>query len=359
MITVLLKIIAKQSPQANKFHLANCHQFSNENLDFLSKNFTNIESIDFTNCNQLTDPFLSSFWESQDVSKIEFLSLQGCYLLSSQSIISLADQLDQRVSQLTHIDFSFCQYIEDDAFSLLILQCSELKSINIEYASGLSPQSIREIALHCPKLEKLNISGFPTLDDNVVASIAVKCKHLIDLKVSHCYRITSLSVEHIGKSCLHLKYLDISHCDKVSNSAILLLAGHCKQLQKLYITNLNIDSSSVNSLISRCSTNLKRLDIGSTAIDDSTLRYLLQYCNVLEELDISFCHHLSFDGILNFIRKSISLQKLFLWGHTFSSEQTKSFLDSNPSLIIERFSIGAPCNFNSLSEFNTSTINKL
>ena len=335
----LLKLISDYSSSSLKqIRMCKNYQLQDSHLSFFHS-CTSLKELDFSNCHQLTDIGFMELWKAINIPEITHLSVRGCYMLSNQFISSFIEELKGIESKLQYLDISYCQYIEDSTLLDFLSKTPNIKTLKVDHAFGLTSK----LFLSFPKslsLSVLSLHGFPMLEDQAIIEFISNAKNLEEIYMSHCYRITSATIEKLSLSCKKLSVIDISHCDKVSNSAITMLGGNNNQSYKIVnFTNLSLGSESLNSFLSRKGKTIRSLSIGSADIEFSTLVYIHHFCPVLETLDISFCHKITYDNILQFIKKTIYLKKISLWGFSFNVEQVMALHDINPIIEIERFTL--------------------
>ena len=310
----LVKLALSKSPGISHFHFRECQELNGDVLSLLRIESKRIDTLDLGRCYPITDGSLGELWDYVEVEKIQFLSLQGCYLLSYRSLASFIGGLNGQKSSLTHLNLSYCQYMDDETLIRLWHLCPLLSCVNLEHTTDITPYCIEQLARSCSLLTSLSVTGLVTMHDQVLAVLAESCPSLTSLNLAQCGSISSLGVERLAQGCKGLALLNLSYCEKVTDTAILHLAGHCNQLEELILTNLEVGSPAINSLLSRCGTRLSNLSLSGTLIDGSSVEYLLGFCSILRDLDLSFCHQIPFENIKDLIKRAGSLRKVTLWG---------------------------------------------
>jgi hypothetical protein len=99
-----------------------------------------LRALKIGNCSEISDQGLH--WIN-NLSELEELHLNGCYLVTDVGIQSL---FQQRMEKLKYLDISGCTFITDQSLELIKMNAPALKHLKLQDCSGISLKGIHQIA---------------------------------------------------------------------------------------------------------------------------------------------------------------------------------------------------------------------
>jgi len=227
----------------------------------------------------------------------------------------LLQSLSAVCANVVSLNLSCCNYVTDADLALLINFHSpntNLRFLDLSYTQ-ITDTGIAAITNKCPNLTSVNLTGCLEITDVSMSFLAQNCKKLQILIVSGCPRIGDIGVQLIAQEAKHhLRILDLNECSRISDKALMYLGHYCPALSCLRLKNTSISVPVLFKLLSRLQ--LSELNIQSLPITDSLLIVLARMQQTLRILDISFCSHVTINGLKHVIEKLEFLCELHVFG---------------------------------------------
>lgn len=165
--------------------IRNCPGFGNANLAVLGKLCPQLQHVDFTGLEGITDAGLLPLLESCEAG-LSKVNLSGCVNLTDKVVSSMAEQ---------------------HGWTLEIL--------NLEGCKEISDASLAAIAENCPLLSDLDVSRCAVTDFGIAALARANQLSLQILSVSGCSLISDKSLPAFAKIGQTLLGLNLQHCKSI------------------------------------------------------------------------------------------------------------------------------------------------
>jgi hypothetical protein len=81
-----------------------------------------------------------------------------------------------------------------------------------------------------PNLTRVDFSGYDQLEDAGIQALAEKCLNLTHVNFSECPLLTGTGIQALAKNCLRLAHLDLACC-KFTDASIKFLAKKCPRIK--------------------------------------------------------------------------------------------------------------------------------
>jgi hypothetical protein len=175
----------------------------------------------------------------------EALVLQPTHCPSMRTIVlSSVDILDEELDcllqscpNLTELDLSFCEDLEDLDALAVGQRCLHLQKLIVyDNASVVGDQVLLGLSKHCPDLCQLQIHDSELVTDLSLAEVIRTSPQLQHLDVQGCKGVTDRSLVILPECCPELSVLILSDCVKVTEAAVNAVIQGCAKL-----TALNVD----------------------------------------------------------------------------------------------------------------------
>lgn len=208
---------------------------------------------------------------------LEILDLSGCDLLTNEGLAHVP-----QLQNLKALNLAECEEITNAGLAPLS-GLQNLKHLNLTDCERITNVGLAHFA-EFPSLTRLNLSGCSNISNSGVAHLS-GCPGLEHLSLSGCWKITNVGLAHLEH--LLLNSLNLSRCEKITNAG---LAAHLSKLQSLEYLNLSgcwkITDAGLPSL--NPLQNLKALNLTECEqITDRGIWNLIDHLPKLEELRFS------------------------------------------------------------------------
>ena len=275
------------------------------------------------------------FLDSAKASRLRALTLHGLFVedgilgVLQQSHLPLLHELDlqecARFSAPALARFFSCARLESLAVLNLALtrvdsaglaaisqKLEHLTDLNLAYCNALAPSGFRELFRSGLPLVNLRLQGIQFADEVVLEfANSALARTLLRLSLKSCSRITDAAFRQLAPRLEALEYLDLSQTGLSAESVASLAERPDSRLRhfKMYEC-YSMHERAVQSLLDSAPLfrSLQYLDLSWSAISDAQLQQLNGTPNVLLELSISRCAHLTENAFEGF------LENAALWG---------------------------------------------
>ncbi|KAL9650295.1 hypothetical protein ABK040_014949 [Willaertia magna] len=248
-----------------KFIFPNLEEENNVNnlLNIYCKQLTNLECIDFSNFNNITDNILILFLKNNYFKKLNEIDLSCAFSLNGKGLLELPNKENIKILSLEG-----CLNIDELALKEIIKNYINLETLNLNDLQIVTDNILEEITKNCKNLKTLflrncnliSINGLKNLKnlENLAISYNENINNLNEifnlknLEIAHCPNLDFKDL----KKFKNLISLDLSENDKVNDLTFDLL--QMESLQKLFLTNCK-NIKNINNLLKL--KDLKHLDI--------------------------------------------------------------------------------------------------
>ncbi|XP_027331235.1 EIN3-binding F-box protein 1 isoform X2 [Abrus precatorius] len=173
--------------------ISNCPGFGNASLSVLGKLCPQLQHIELSGLEGVTDAGLLPLLESSEAGLVK-VNLSGCINLSDKVVSSLAN-----------------------------LHGWTLETLNLDGCKNISDASLMAIAENCPLLSDLDVSKCAITDAGIAAVAHAKQFNPQVLSLSGCTLVSDRSLPALRKLGQTLLGLNIQHCNAISSSIVDML----------------------------------------------------------------------------------------------------------------------------------------
>ncbi|CAG8585296.1 1133_t:CDS:2 [Diversispora eburnea] len=172
----------------------------------------NIQSLNFNNCEKLTDATIYTLVGSYP--DLRELDLSNCEQITDIGIRKIAQCLN-----LEHLVLNSLGFINDKTICIIVQSCPNIRYLNLEFCY-VTDTVVEAIAQSCRNMEYLNIYGSESITDSSISKIAKKCSYIQELELGYCGLITDIVIKDIAHNLSDLKYLGLKYCVNISKEAL-------------------------------------------------------------------------------------------------------------------------------------------
>ncbi|KAM9816331.1 F-box and leucine-rich repeat protein 13 [Syngnathus typhle] len=277
------KVLCNSSRGLRRLHVVECHRMGDNSLKAVSS-LRNLQYLDISLCNKVTDKGLFTLAESPSASKLRELNVSYCCQITDAAI----SVIGHRFTKLSHLNLSYCEQLTDVALESLM---------------GSS-------------ITSLDLSGWNIQDDGLAALEEVPLKKLI---LAECINITDVGLENLCKYLTDLEYVDVSGCLELSDQAIKSFSFYCRGLFTLRVAGCpKITDMGMQCLSHGAAQYLRELDVSGCTLTDRGVRYIERLCPPLSSIIMHGCNRISEEAAMR-------LQP-YVHHWEYSNEQTKLWL---------------------------------
>ncbi|XP_015789855.1 uncharacterized F-box/LRR-repeat protein C02F5.7 isoform X2 [Tetranychus urticae] len=279
----IFNVIGQHCPHLQKLIMKH-KNLSRYNIANLGRACPSIKSIDFSNCNNISERSLQELLELRP--DLESISLS--------QVDNITGRCFDLCTNLSYLDLLGCSSIVTDAFSRLGQNCSQtLKTL---LAPSLTQAGYEIICNTFRSLEVLQVqsshggtlSGARLLGNLTKLRVLRILPYLKDLD-------NDTFVANI-KKWPDLTELCIFGAQQLKSLSVSYLPKYCPLLTDLTLERSKIDDESARALATL--KKLKELKINGSSITDVGAMHLLAHCPTLELLSLNQCYGISLETVL-------------------------------------------------------------
>ncbi|KAG7029508.1 EIN3-binding F-box protein 1, partial [Cucurbita argyrosperma subsp. argyrosperma] len=247
---------AQAATSIENLQLEECHRITQLGLFGTILNCgAKLKALSLVHCLGIKDSSLN-LPSASSCKSLQSLTISNCPGFGNASL-SLLSKL---CSQLQHVDLSGLNGITDSGLLPLFKNCEAgLVKVNLRGCMNLTDKVITSLTkLHGWTLELLNLDGCLKITDSSLVAIAENCPLLNDLDVSKC-RITDFGVAALAQANqFNLQILSMFGCSTLTDKSLLALVKLGDSLLGLNLKHCNsISTTSIELLLAQ----LHRCDI--------------------------------------------------------------------------------------------------
>lgn len=177
-----------------------------EDIEFLTKNCPNLETLNLKHQKQVTDQSL--VYLQNNCKNLQTLYLSNCSLTFG-GLVSFAQNLP-KMRHFEFLDSNIDNRISDEEFGTLVKAWPMLETLFIN-GNKVTDDGIKVLSESCPNLRMLEMKEATEITDVGLEFLAEKCQHITAFSLSHNRILTSKCIQ-IAQKWSQLEYLQLPSC---------------------------------------------------------------------------------------------------------------------------------------------------
>ena len=241
-----------------------------------------------------TEPFLS--WLAKRGVKVQKIRLKvrpngTISQLGVNSLIAQRDNLEA-LNMTGNKDDNMIATIQFDQLRSIITSCKKLHTFHFNF-SCFDDEMMKMISNENKNLSVLNIAETRLTDVGITYLAGMK--NIQSLDISYINVVTDENMQCIANSLRHLMTINISRCLKITDRGIQSLLTGCKELRILKIArNINVTNKSLELVATKLHKKLEWLDISYCPhLSDQGVQQVALKCRMLAIIDVTTCGFIS------------------------------------------------------------------
>ncbi|KAL8742884.1 MAG: hypothetical protein Q9190_004706 [Brigantiaea leucoxantha] len=249
-----------------------------------------IERLTLTGCTKLTDHGVVSLLTGSN--SLLALDITGLDAVTDHSLNAVAEHC----SRLQGLNITDCSKVTDESLSWVAKNCRYLKRLKLNNCTLVTDESVTAVARHCPSMLEIDLHNCLQITDASITSLISHGRQLRELRVAHCRLITDHAFLDLPKHLAFdsLRILDLTGCLQLRDEAVEKIIDTSPRLRNLVLAKCKeITDRSVNA-ITKLGKNLHYIHLGHCAhITDGAVIQLVKMCNRIRYIDLACCHRLT------------------------------------------------------------------
>jgi F-box and leucine-rich repeat protein 2/20 len=261
-----------QNTQLVHINLTGLPGASNDTMKIISKHCPRLEHLNVTWCTNINThglklifnkcPLLKDLragetrgWDNIDfalqlfnANRLERLLLTNCDSLTDDFLSAMMQGIDGEVDYCT---------------GRVICEPRKLKHLDLSRCPAITDEGVKTLAFNVPELEGLQLAKIPGLTDTSLTEVFSSLNILTHLDIEELEAITNASLSALAASpaAATLRHLAISYCENVGDAGMLPILRKCPQVESLDMDNTRIsdlvliEAASLNRERNRSSAN--------------------------------------------------------------------------------------------------------
>ena len=295
-----LDVVAKHCYKLQGLNITHCRQISNNALIKIANSCHQLKRLKLNSCIQVTDEAIINF--ARSCRSLLEIDLTDCRRLEDEAVTALISEgLNLRELRLAH-----CSLITDNAFLNLPMGSSfeSLRILDLTDCGELQDAGVARIVEAAPRLRNLVLAKCRQITDRAITAITKLGKNLHYIHLGHCHRITDTGVQQLVRLCNRIRYIDLAVCTNLTDASVTQLATLPKLKRIGLVKCANITDLSILALAKP----RHHSQNGAPQSPHSPAP------SALERVHLSYCTHLTLDGITALLNNCPRLSHLSLTG---------------------------------------------
>ncbi|KAI9866756.1 MAG: SCF ubiquitin ligase complex subunit [Trichoglossum hirsutum] len=315
-----LNTVAANCKRLQGLNITGCRQVTDQSLISVSENCRHIKRLKFNDCSQLTNDSIVAL--ARNCPQILEIDLHKCSLITDISVTSLI----ANGSHLRELRLAHCELITDEAFLALPNDRTfdSLRILDLTACDQLTDNAVQKVINSAPRLRNLVLAKCRRITDRAVLAITKLGKNLHYVHLGHCAAITDKAVIQLVRSCNRIRYIDLACCHRLTDASIQKLA-ELPKLRRIGLVKCQaITDRSIMALATAKQGHSSSVSGGSMGTSS------------LERVHLSYCVHLTLQGIHVLLNHCPSLTHLSLTGvQAFLRDDLTAFCREAPAEFTE------------------------
>ncbi|KAI4226398.1 MAG: hypothetical protein L6R36_003206 [Xanthoria steineri] len=290
-------------------------------LGAVAEHCPRLQGLNITDCSKVTDESLIAV--ARSCRHLKRLKLNNCTLITDESVTSVA----RHCPAMLEIDLHNCRQITDESITSLIARGRQLRELRIAHCSLVTDNAFLELPKHLAfdSLRILDLTACHQLHDEAVEKIIETSPRLRNLVLAKCKDITDKSVHAITRLGKNLHYIHLGHCAQITDAAVIQLVKMCNRIRYIDLACCHrLTDASVKQLATlpklrriglvKCQAITDRSIMALAKINTEVSLLKSQAHSLLERVHLSYCVHLTLQGIHALLNRCPKLTHLSLTG---------------------------------------------
>ncbi|KAI4126133.1 MAG: hypothetical protein LQ338_003903 [Usnochroma carphineum] len=247
-----------------------------------------IERLTLTGCKELTDHGVTTIVNGS--TSLLALDITGLDAVTDHAVRAVAENCPR----LQGLNITDCSKVTDESLIAVAQNCRHLKRLN--NCTLITDESVAAVAQHCPAMLEIDLHNCRQITDESITLLISRGRQLRELRIAHCTLITNNAFLELPKHLAFdsLRILDLTACFQVHDDAVEKIIDTSPRLRNLVLAKCkDITDRSVNA-ITRLGKNLHYIHLGHCAqITDAAVIQLVKMCNRIRYIDLACCHRLT------------------------------------------------------------------
>jgi len=210
--------------------LDGCQRVTGAGLRAVAQENAGLESLSLYWILNVNDAVLGAV--AQHCHRLQHLNLSGCKRITDVGLESLGRA--PCATKLRFLDVTRCVLLTDGGMGALVRRCPGLETLVLYALAQLGPETYAAIAGHLGCLRRLDVCGNARLSDGEMGAIANACPHMEVLNLTWCVNVTDTALARVAANCPRLR--SISLFGLLGISSVQGLAAGCKSLEELDVS---------------------------------------------------------------------------------------------------------------------------
>ncbi|PGH20416.1 SCF E3 ubiquitin ligase complex F-box protein grrA [Polytolypa hystricis UAMH7299] len=249
-----------------------------------------IERLTLTNCSMLTDKGVSDLvlgskhLQALDVSGLESLTDHSLYIVA------------ENCPRLQGLNITGCDKITDDSLIKVAESCRHLKRLKLNGVNLVTDRAIQAFAENCPSILEIDLHECKQITSSSVTSLLSTLRNLRELRLAHCSEITDAAFLNLPERIVFdsLRVLDLTACDNIGDDAVENIINSSPRLRNLVLAKCRLITDRAVFAICKLGKNIHYVHLGHCSnITDTAVSQLVKSCNRIRYIDLACCNRLT------------------------------------------------------------------
>ncbi|PRP85377.1 hypothetical protein PROFUN_07085 [Planoprotostelium fungivorum] len=309
-----LQLVAHTCPRLSSLRVPG-HTVNSQSIETLVQLCPTITFLDIPESEALNDQAVHFIFRLEDLKS---LSIQGAKNVTDAGLSELLHAKCRHT--LTGLHLTRCVKLTGDTIRSIANACRGLSQFSLSAISEmtmseeLNSDVLASMVNKFAQLTRIDLSGCQYVDDSVVSLLSSSSPQLTHVNLQHCTRITDLSLASISEGCPQLICLTLNSCDRITDEGLSSIATRCHEVKTLLLEECTITDNGICAVSLGCPS-LESINLAHVKdkVTDKSLHYLSR-CGDMESVDFSYSKKITTKGIADNMASWPRLRSLQLKG---------------------------------------------
>ncbi|KAL8638401.1 MAG: hypothetical protein Q9228_004446 [Teloschistes exilis] len=249
-----------------------------------------IERLTLTGCTRLTDHGVVSIVNGSN--SLLALDITGLDAVTDHTLGAVAEHCPR----LQGLNITDCSKVTDESLVAVAKRCRHLKRLKLNNCTLVTDESVTTVARHCPAMLEIDLHNCRQITNESITALLSRGRQLRELRVAHCSSITNSAFLELPKHLAFesLRILDLTACFQLQDEAVEKIIETSPRLRNLVLAKCKDITDRSVLAITRLGKNLHYIHLGHCAqITDAAVIQLVRMCNRIRYIDLACCHRLT------------------------------------------------------------------
>lgn len=201
--TTLSKILEKLGGSLESVDIRGSHNITDDGLAAVAEYCVKLQKLDLSICRQVTGRTLRPLLEDPKRAQL----LTKVFICCSKMDSDVLNLIAENCCNLEKIDASGVEAVTDQFLVTIATHCHNLKLLGLKGCKQVTDFGLCEIA-RCCSLKRLVLAGIHNVTDKTIFALANNCHYLTEIYLNGCSNVSSTTLNYLTDNSIERVYVE-------------------------------------------------------------------------------------------------------------------------------------------------------